>query len=648
MYLNKPLKPRVGQLLVLAILARISGCENQKEASLDDQADHGKQEIAHHYSGPVQTIVIKTKAKGERIDRPELSEVRDLIRSGKIDVLFVEDLGRMIRGAAAMEILYLAYDRGVRALSPNDAVDTFEDGWEERALAACVEHLSANAQTSRRIKHKTMNRFKREGKVSRRPIAGYVVPEGVKTYSEWKKTDDLTPVIEDAFKYMLAKKNWTALAEWFNEQGFPVGPYATNEKYTGASARRFMSNPILKGMPYRGFMHTIKIGSSGARKSVKNPEGPTFYEAPHLAHVTPALFDELQAAMHEENKSKGAPPKEHPLKNVSRKRSRFPGRCAKCWYCGHEFVWGGNGISGNLMCNGARQRRCWCSVGFSAAIATAAILRALKEEYFALEGITDQFSALIAKAAGSIQSADDSMATKLDADIKALGKEKQNILAAIREAGPHEMLTNDLERIKKQEAQLARDHQKLEHARATAPKLPSSPGDLKAEFDTAFESLATDSYDFADAVRNLVSEFQVFLVRLCDGGPPVARARVVLALDRIVPDLARMPEMAGLLRRELIVDLFEPPQCVRIREQVVKLRSEGKTEYQIMELLGEKPTKTAVQKAMALHRKMERQQLADPYVLLTEAPEDYSKLRRHKHQLYKFAPVDGYQRPPLL
>src|SRR2546422_10338967 len=44
-YRTVPLVPRNGHTLAVGIMARISGCANQKELSLDDQADHGKQEI---------------------------------------------------------------------------------------------------------------------------------------------------------------------------------------------------------------------------------------------------------------------------------------------------------------------------------------------------------------------------------------------------------------------------------------------------------------------------------------------------------------------------------------------------------------------------------------------------------------------------
>ena len=72
---DESLEPRNGHTLVVAIVARISGCQNQKELSLEDQVDHGKEVVAEMYEGPVEYRVIATKGKGERLDRPELAEI---------------------------------------------------------------------------------------------------------------------------------------------------------------------------------------------------------------------------------------------------------------------------------------------------------------------------------------------------------------------------------------------------------------------------------------------------------------------------------------------------------------------------------------------------------------------------------------------
>jgi hypothetical protein len=90
------------------------------------------------------------------------------------------------------------------------------------------------------------------------------------------------------------------------------------------------------------------------------------------------------------------------------------------------------------------------------------------------------------------------------------------------------------------------------------------------------------------------------------------------------------------------VDLFDPPQRVAHRAEVMRLTqsSEPLTERQIGQRLG--ITQPAVQSAKKLDRVMQQQGLTDPYVLLQNPPQDYSKLRRYHHKRYEHAPLDGY------
>jgi len=190
---NQELVPRNGYILVTGIVARISGCANQKEVSLEDQEDHGKEVVAELYSEtkPVEYRVIATKGKGERLDRPELAQVEAMLRTRELDLLILEDLGRLIRGGEAARLCGVAVDHGVRVISPNDCIDTADDTWEEDVLAACKEHVGHNAHTSRRLKHKLMNRFKKYGGATALEPPGYVKPTGAKTYYDWVKDDDL-------------------------------------------------------------------------------------------------------------------------------------------------------------------------------------------------------------------------------------------------------------------------------------------------------------------------------------------------------------------------------------------------------------------------------------------------------------------------
>ena len=142
---DRPISPRNGHTLVVGIVARISGCANQKEVSLDDQVDHGKQLVGEMYDGAahagngngngsgggggVDYRVIATKGKGERLDRPELEEIRQELMKDELDLLVMEDLGRLVRGTEAVRLFGLAVDHGTRAVSPNDRVDTANSTW---------------------------------------------------------------------------------------------------------------------------------------------------------------------------------------------------------------------------------------------------------------------------------------------------------------------------------------------------------------------------------------------------------------------------------------------------------------------------------------------------------------------------------------
>ena len=124
----------------------------------------------------------------------------------------------------------------------------------------------------------------------------------------------------------------------------------------------------------------------------------------------------------------------------------------------------------------------------------------------------------------------------------------------------------------------------------------------------------------------------MYLVRLCDGGHPLPRARVRLDLAGSVPDAARVPGLAALLNRKVTLDPFDrPPQRERIRARAVELTGRGLEQRQVAAHadLGEPATQTAVSDAPKLDRRIRELGLPSPYVVLDGPPDDYPKLRRH-------------------
>lgn len=270
-----PVIPRNGESMKAAIVARISGCTGQREVSLADQQDHGREVGADVFDGPAEYITIATKGKGERIDRPELLEIEGLLRSNTLDLLICEDLGRIVRGTDVLRLIGIAVDHGVRVIAPHDYIDTTEDTWEEDVISACRDHVGHNSHTSKRLKFKLLNRFEKFGGAMAREIYGYIVPKDAKTYGDWKIDELAIPVYREWFRRLREKPNCSAIADWLNATGVPTGPYCRSQRWTGAMVRRISRNTILKGMPERGRKHTIKNYGTGRRVSVRSTYSTT-------------------------------------------------------------------------------------------------------------------------------------------------------------------------------------------------------------------------------------------------------------------------------------------------------------------------------------------------------------------------------------
>lgn len=462
-----PLRPRHGKILRVLVVARISGCQNQKELSLGDQADHAKLEIGELYEGDCIYHIIATTGKGERLDRPELAEVESRIKAGLDDVVFMEDVGRMVRGTAAVELWGMAVDRGIRCIAPNDGCDTADDSWEEELISACKDHVSHCAHTSRRIKKKQMNRFVRYGGALPQPVAGYIKPEGAKHYSDLRKDESAIPIIREGLEVLKRTENWSATADFFNQQGFATGPLCRNDQWSGVMVRRLYHNPILKGTPQRGAMRSVKHNETGRRLSKPNPDGPTYREEPHLAFFTAEELDPVLRMIDGKNKRGRKPDVEGKTPSGTRKRTRFPGQCAICWYCGSDMVWGGNGVTHNLMCNGSRHYTCWNSFGFDGPLAAKLVMDSISKELVELQGFDDQFRDLVQATINQSNSVR-SEQIEIDQARRRFQLDKQNLLSALRRFGDRSLIGDELDRVEQEEYALSERQYQLE-LRATSP-----------------------------------------------------------------------------------------------------------------------------------------------------------------------------------
>ena len=467
--------------------------------SLEDQEDHGKEVVADLWSGPIEYRVIATKGKGERLDRPELAEIEAMIRTGELDLLVCEDIGRMVRGTEAVRLCGIAVDHGTRVLAPNDCIDTADDdlGGDRhpgvpRPRRPQPPHFEANqAQDDESLpKASAAHRHARSTATS-----SHRVPRPTTTGT---RIPPQSRFMKSGSASLRETLNCSAVADWLNEQGVPTGPYCRRKTWTGAMVRRVTRNTLLTGMPARGRTVKTKHYETGKRIPVKNPKGPKYRECPHLKFWEPREVDELNAALDEKNKGFGHKRVNgrDPRWRVPRRRTRFPAQHAQCWYCGHTYVWGGNGVAKNLMCANSRQCGCWNSFGFEGSLAVGKLVEAITTELYQLEGFDDQFRQLVAQAGQEGGTSISQRWERLNQAVATNALEKENFRAAIAKYGPRPMFDDDLAKIEATERRLGQERRELEKLTNRTLRLPGSIAQLRQEFEQQFEKLTAESPEF--------------------------------------------------------------------------------------------------------------------------------------------------------
>ncbi|MGE3317309.1 MAG: hypothetical protein AB7O26_19505, partial [Planctomycetaceae bacterium] len=362
----------------------------------------------------------------------------------------------------------------------------------------------------------------------------------------------------------------------------------------------------------------MKHNETGRRISVPNPKGPTFIDCPHLAHVEAIEFDEVNGLLDAKNKNRGRKPLNgaDPRHRIPRKRTRFPGQHATCWYCGQTYVWGGNGVKDHLMCTGARAWTCWNAISINGPLIAKRVVEVVTRQLYAARHFDEQFRAIVAAATSRDTDNIADQWSVIERSSRELELQKQNVVDSIAKFGPRPMLEAKIREIDEKERALAYERAKLERWCDDGLELPPDIDSLRRLLEAEFESAAQDSFEFSDLMRELIPELHVYLVRLCDGGHLLPRARVRLNLAGIIPDARHVPELNELMSGVFTLDLFTPPQRERIRLEAVKLMEQGRTQRQAAGMIAEKPTQPALQKALSLHKKMQELELSDPYMLL--------------------------------
>jgi len=636
--LQPPLLARNGNSLKVLGIARISTV-HQNALSLDDQEQLYRKWLTQNTDLPYELFMITGRGSGENLDRKEYLLALDSIENGHYDLAISEDLSRVSRRVHSIIFCELCEDCSTRFVAINDNIDTGMENWRLNAGFASMRHEMSNTDTSKRIRRSLRNRFENGGVLGVQ-VFGIIKPLGAKKDSELSKDPDAQCTYDEMFRLLENGASYSEVADWLNNSKVKLPPYARSKKWTCSLITQLIHNPILKGLRVRNRKISKRINKSGRHRSVlAPPEELLVRDCPHLAFIEPARYDLLIKKLDEKNakyRRKGTAGID-PRKNVSRKRTIWPGQHIDCGVCGRLLVYGAHGQKNSLACSGAVKYNCWNSTSINATKTGNKIITAIEKEISSLKDFDKILLKEIEEELNNTKSNNSQRQRKLQAQQDANDRQIKNILGAIRETGHSESLLTELKTLEATKVQLTFELNSILAMSTLKPKMPSME-EIKTMVLMSMSSLAINSQEFGRLLRQLIDRIVVLPFQHWDGGSPVLRAYFKINLANLLPQIPGMEIFATALSKTMVVDLFDPPQREAFRTEAANLIASGKNQREAAKILG--ITSTAVQKAKDLHKRMEQAGITFPYIQLIEPPPENRKIRRHKHPRYKFDPIN--------
>lgn len=642
MFLSKPITAPAGRALRVARISRISTA-HQDDRSLDEQDFLAEEELRTCYAGPVEWTEISTQGSGDLLETEAHQRLKEIITNKEVDLILLEDLGRIARRMDTHAFCELCEIHGVRLISIREQVDTVVEGWQDVAIISLWHHERSNRETSKRIKRTKRGRFMTDGPIHQVSFA-YVKPEGTKYDSDVFKDPNLEEWAVGIIERLEADWEYAEVADWLNRHNVPVGPNCCRmlpedeHRWTGVMVRRWIHNEMLHGERYHNKTETHRVDRNGKRGQRKSePERVLVREVAHLGFISKERHERMLAKLATRNEGLGRRPKEA---YGTRTRSDFPGSALTCGVCGHPFVFGMRGDSDKLACSGLRHHCCWVGNSVDMEVVDEKLRNAVFNK---LMSMADAAGVLAASVRAAVLEQADNLVSEKKRLANAIADKKRQVRNVLQQtakgnapASLMEFLA-DLEREQRcLEAQLD-DFERL----PDEPELPSDAAILDLAQEELFSLDRTDPA-YAHAMRTLLPRIELLPVRPIDadrvGSRIVYRARVemnLLALPGIAQNVVSMP--CGTYT--IVVDLFDPPARIRLAPRVAELQKQGLKQREIRDEIGTHlPT---VQNAASLLRKMESAGTSDPYVAITE-PCDTRVNATHLNPRYKFRPLNGF------
>lgn len=521
-----PLAPKDPKgILWVLVIGRVSTI-HQNESNIEAGYEYAERVLkeSYGYGGPMKVKHLGERGSGMLTDRKSIQEAREEIRSGRWDVVLMEDVSKPYRNPRWIyAFIQDAVDAGIRVIAPGDCVDSADENWEVNLGAAALRHGLHIPDTRRRVRRTATFSFHRGGMVQKvrfgyrkltkeQAESGRHGPKGLRIV----KLAKCTPIIREMKNRVLKGDFYEDIAEWLNEEGIAPGLYVKSGIWRAKLVIDLLRNPILSGRrTFREFMCT-PIFKTGKHRREKNPK-PETEDYPELAHLTHKEHDKLLKVMDQRAKdSRHGAGRDHPLYNKPRSRAPWPAQQTRCIVCG-ELMYRYN--RDWLKCQNAHERgedHCWNHVQVPLSLMREKVLAWLlsycRQVPNFQETMTDAAWAVVQEERKRTNLAGSGSAREVD----RLEQEAARLAKAIAKGGRLRALVKELAEVEK-DLEIARKQTAADKQNAGAVGVFRSRDQVKAELDAALRQVANTSYEFAELMRRIIPEIWIQPIASLDG-----------------------------------------------------------------------------------------------------------------------------------
>tara|TARA_R110002167_G_C12706462_1_gene654765 strand:- start:23202 stop:24803 length:1602 start_codon:yes stop_codon:yes gene_type:complete len=446
--------------------------------------------------------------------------------------------------------------------------------------------------------------------------------------------------IRTAFQMVADDLSLDAVARYLTEQGLPKNSNSESEVWSDRNVLTMIRCPIYRGVEKFRVRISRKTHTTGRSGLIRNPDPKKILtrSMPHLRIVEDWLWHQANRVIDERSNNKdpvfGI---DHPLYRVPR-NSRSPlSSVFVCGICGSKMYMEGRN-EGGFRCSASRRDGCWnratalrdfayrqIGVGISEAI--------LRSSETILDPLTDYTERLLLTPKNIEQ-----LRTQLNRRRTELKRQQNNLLKLVMDSDKTpEFVVEKAKEIQSQLDELKYDEERLQSQLSQVRSLPTRD-EIAAKFLEAAEQVLSMDRTAGEVLeRILKGPIRAVPCQQLGGNKVVLRAEMTLQLLKFggrglslqFSGEEQLAANSEIFEEEITLDLFEPSTVPANAMLALEYYNRNPDRRPTLEQIGAHLgiSKRGAHLSLQMGKLMHEKGLNDPFIPLSEAPENASRWR---------------------